>query len=89
MNLEKFHFVTRFLEQVQKYQDREAVRFRKNGLWASISWKELDKNVRAIANALVFNKIEETENIGIFSLKKIRNFGELLWKVVQKVKLIL
>jgi len=67
MNLEKFHFVTRFLEQVQKYQDREAVRFRKNGLWASISWKELDKNVRAIANALVFNKIEETENIGIFS----------------------
>ena len=78
MNLEKFHFVTRFLEQVQKYQDREAVRFRKNGLWASISWKELDKNIRAIANALVFNKIEETENIGIFSLKKIRSFGKSL-----------
>lgn len=67
MDLKKYHFVKRFLEQVQKYGDREALRHKVNNQWVSISWNELNTNVWNIARALLSNNIKEKGKIGIFA----------------------
>lgn len=67
MDLRKYHFVQRFLEQVQKYGNREALRHRIDNQWVSISWNELNNHVWDIARSLLFNKIEEKGKVGIFA----------------------
>ena len=67
MELEQYHFVKIFLQQVEKYKDREALRHKVNGQWVSISWKQFGENVWSIARALLSNKLPEQGKIGIFS----------------------
>lgn len=67
MNLNDFHLVKRFCQQVQKYGNRQALRYQKAGQWLSISWEELNQQVWQIARALLSNKTQEQQNIGIFS----------------------
>ena len=67
MELEQYHFVKIFLQQVEKYKDREALRHKVNGQWVSISWKQFGENVWSIARALLSNKLPEQGKIGVFS----------------------
>lgn len=67
MILEKYHLVKRFINQAQLLTDKEALRFKKDEKWQSISWNELYKIVTKLAHSLIHNQISEQKHIGIFS----------------------
>lgn len=67
MELNQYHFVKIFLQQVEKYKDREALRHRVDGQWVSISWKQFGESVWNISRALLSNNLPEQSKVGIFS----------------------
>jgi long-chain acyl-CoA synthetase len=60
-------FVTLFCERVEHYGDRIALRHRVNGEWPSLSWREMGRQVKAAANALVALGVAEQGTAGILS----------------------
>jgi len=61
------HFSGIFREQVEKYGDRVAMRFKEEDVWKDISWRSFGERVDATARALVEAGIGEQETVGIFS----------------------
>lgn len=67
MDIKKYHFVRRFLEQVEKYKDRVALQYKTDNEWVSISWNELNDKVWEIARSLLSHSIQEKGKVGIFA----------------------
>lgn len=67
MDLNQFHFVKRFVNQVETKKDKDALRFFNGEKWEGISWKTLNEKVRNIARGLLSYSIEVGDTIGIFS----------------------
>lgn len=59
-------------EQAKKYKDRVALKYRDYSLakWMPITWNEFSEKVKNVARSLVSLKVEEHENLGVFSQNK-------------------
>ena len=66
------HFAVLVHRQADKYENREALRYRDydTNQWKSVTWREVSNTVHQAANALVALGVKEQENIGIFSQNK-------------------
>ena len=66
------HFAVLVHKQADKYENREALRYRDYDVnqWKSVTWREVSNTVHLAANALVTLGVKEEENIGIFSQNK-------------------
>ena len=66
------HFAVLVHKQADKYEHREARRYRDydTNQWLSVTWREVSNTVHKAANALVALGVQEKENIGIFSQNK-------------------
>ena len=42
-----------FQERVQRYADKEAYRYKKDGRWVSVNWRDYGSRVRSLALSLV------------------------------------
>jgi len=61
------HLAVMIQESVKNYGDKTAMRYKEEGQWKSISYKELGERVRTVAKALLEEGIKEGDMIGIFS----------------------
>lgn len=62
------HFSQVINEQVKKYGERVAMRYRQApGQWNDISWKELGETSNAVASSLINDGIGVQDTVGIFS----------------------
>jgi len=52
---------------VEKYGDRTALRYKRDGEWSSISWKSFGEMSDAVAKALIETGIKENDKIAIFA----------------------
>ena len=66
------HFAVLVHKQADKYENREALRYRdyETNQWLSVTWREVSDTVHKASNALVALGVKEEENIGIFSQNK-------------------
>ena len=70
--MSNYHFSVLVHKQADKYENREALRYRDYDVnqWKSVTWREVSNTVHLAANALVTLGVKEEENIGIFSQNK-------------------
>lgn len=70
--MSNYHFSVLIHKQADKYESREALRYRDydTNQWVSITWRNMSDTVHKAANALVTLGVKEEENIGIFSQNK-------------------
>ncbi|MBR2359079.1 MAG: long-chain fatty acid--CoA ligase [Bacteroidaceae bacterium] len=70
--MSNYHFSVLVHKQADKYENREALRYRDydTNQWESITWRNMSDTVHKAANALVSLGVKEEENIGIFSQNK-------------------
>lgn len=61
------HYSQVFLDQVNKYGDRVAMRYKPKDKWEEISWNQFGDLVRNTSKALLECGIGEQETVGIFS----------------------
>src|SRR5664279_3586729 len=61
------HLALMVQKQVKKYGERTALRYRENGQWQDISWKDVGERVRAVAKALLEMGIKTGDMVGVFS----------------------
>ena len=61
------HIVTRIQDQVQRLNDRVALRHQIGGQWQDISWTEFGEDVRHLALAMLSKGIKVQDKIGIFA----------------------
>ena len=61
------HIVTRIREQIQRLNDRVALRHQIDGQWQDISWTEFGEQVRHLALAMLSKGMQVQDKIGIFS----------------------
>lgn len=65
--MEAQHDIRRFLERVETLGDRTAVRYRQEGQWRDLSWRELGDRVRETALGLLALGVSPDEPVGILS----------------------
>jgi long-chain acyl-CoA synthetase len=63
----EFHLTDALFDQIGKYGDRTAIRYREKDIWREISWRTLGERVRAAAKGLLAMGVKEGERVGIFS----------------------
>ncbi len=84
--MEYTHYSQVFRTQVAKYGDRVAMRFKDNGVWKEISWRQFGEQVQAVAKALIEYGIGEQETVGIFSANRpewsMADIGSLMIRAV-------
>ena len=70
--MSNYHFSVLIHMQADKYENREALRYRdyETNQWVSVTWRSMSDAVHKAANALVTLGVKEEENIGIFSQNK-------------------
>ncbi len=70
--MSNYHFSVLIHKQADKYESREALRYRDydTNQWVSITWRNMSDTVHKAANAFVTLGVKEEENIGIFSQNK-------------------
>ena len=56
-----------FRHQVERFQDRVALRFKKHGIWEEVSWKEYYENVRNFGLGLISLGLAAGDTINILS----------------------
>ena len=61
------HLALMVRKQAKKYGERTALRYRENGQWQDISWKEVGERVHAVAKALLEMGIKTGDMVGVFS----------------------
>ncbi len=63
------HFATLIFSQAEKYGNRTALRYRRNGenKWREMSWKKFASRIETIAKALVELGVAESDPVGQFS----------------------
>ncbi|HEY5497866.1 MAG TPA: AMP-binding protein, partial [Syntrophales bacterium] len=61
------HLALMVQKQVKKYGERTALRYRENGQWQDISWKDVGERVHAVAKALLEMGIKAGDMVGVFS----------------------
>ncbi|HUK89590.1 MAG TPA: AMP-binding protein, partial [Blastocatellia bacterium] len=67
-----------FRASVEKYGDREFLRYKSAGKWSSFSYKEVERNVRYLALALHDTGIRAGERVAIWSENRPEwNFADL------------
>ncbi len=64
---DKPNYALLIFERVQKYGDKSALRFKKNGDWRSITWRAFGQKINAAAGALLEMGLAETQMVAIFS----------------------
>jgi long-chain acyl-CoA synthetase len=65
--MQKKHLAQIVQVNAKKYGNKAALRAKVAGLWKTISWRELEEKVRAVAKALLELGVREGEMVGIFS----------------------
>ncbi len=65
--MDQEHYSQIFHAQVEKYGERTALCFRKDGEWHPVSWREFGEQADALSAALITCGIAEQESVGIFS----------------------
>jgi long-chain acyl-CoA synthetase len=61
------HYSQVFWQQVEKYGDRVALRYKPEREWSETSWRSFGEQVRAVGKALIEAGIGEQKTAGIFS----------------------
>jgi len=61
------HYSQVFWQQVEKYGDRVALRYKPEREWRETSWRSFGEQVRAVGKALIEAGIGEQKTAGIFS----------------------
>ena len=63
----QFHLARTLFDRIDRYGDRTALRYRKDGIWNDITWNSLSDQIRSVARELLALGIQEGERVGIFS----------------------
>ena len=53
--------------QIQKYGERAALKYKEDGAWREISWREMGRQVNAVARALIKLGLAEKQAVAIFA----------------------
>jgi long-chain acyl-CoA synthetase len=61
------HLSQVYRERIARLGDRTALRYRRDGVWHDISWREMGERIQLVARALVELGVAEGERIGIYS----------------------
>jgi long-chain acyl-CoA synthetase len=64
------HLSQVYKERIAQLGDRAALRYRRDGVWYDISWREMGERVQLVARALVELGVAEGERIGIYSANR-------------------
>jgi long-chain acyl-CoA synthetase len=65
--LEKEAIGSVFQERVEKFGDREFLRYKEGGQWISISWNQANENVKNFSLGMIALGLEDNENVALFS----------------------
>ncbi len=65
--MKEFHLAEIIRNRVHQYQNRTAVRFKKDGIYKSLSWNELGNQIYSISQFLISEGLNVASNIGIYS----------------------
>jgi len=63
----EFQVANALFERIDRYGDRTAIRYPRNGVWKEISWRSLGEQIRAVAKALLAMGLKEGEMAAVFS----------------------
>ncbi len=61
------HLALLIRNRIKKYGERDALCYKKNSHWLSISWNEMGKQIDGVAKGLLENGVSENGKVGIFS----------------------
>lgn len=67
MNLQSYHYVSLFRENVKKYADFENFKSKIGESWKGITWREFGKITDELSKALLSCDISPQDTVGIFS----------------------
>ncbi len=65
--MKETHLAKIIRNRIQQYQNKTAVRFKKDGIYKSLSWNELGKQIDSVSQYLISEGINTNSNIGIYS----------------------
>ena len=72
-----------FQERVQRYADKEAYRYKKDGRWVSVNWRDYGSRVRSLALSLVDLGLAKGDKVSIIS--ETRPEWDLMDKAVNAI----
>jgi long-chain acyl-CoA synthetase len=64
------HLSQVYRDRIEQLGERAAMRYRRDGQWFDISWKELGERIQATARALVEVGVAEGDRVGIYSANR-------------------
>ncbi|NBI42779.1 AMP-binding protein [[Haemophilus] felis] len=67
MSLSNFHIVTRIRQQSTALSQQIAIRYQENQKWKEMTWQQFQNEIDQLSLALLANKIDVQEKIGIFA----------------------
>ncbi len=68
--MQKDHLTKIILHNVQTYQDRPALYFKEGTKWHHLSWREMGRQIRGVAQGLLALGLQEQDRVGIFAPNK-------------------
>ena len=60
---------TNIRENVKRYQNKNAVYYKRSSEWHGVSWKDFGNQIEQISLALIHAGVEAQQNVAIFSRK--------------------
>jgi long-chain acyl-CoA synthetase len=67
MLMNETHLARMIHDQIKKYGEKTAVRYREGGVWKEMSWKAMGEQIRAVSKGLLEMNIKEGDMVALFS----------------------
>lgn len=67
MDLNGFHIVRRIEENTKKLSDKVVFRYRQEGQWVDITWRQLNQRIWQVSRSLLQSGVNQGQMVGIFS----------------------